>query len=619
MTSGTVDNSQAGFVQAEQVTLTTTPAPAGATYVWGLASPTSSAPARAFLSSTTAASPTLVPDVAGDYSITCVVNSTTTYVLRITVAAVVIADAAQSAIRMPPVLNATIPTPSASETLFHSSDSSRMAVKDSAAAVNLLAYQSDVTKVTTYDAVVAASGADYTSVAAAFAAGKQNVFVRSGTYVETANVTLPANGVLQGESDVNIVFTGGTGVVVDGSGGTQVTAGTISYTNGSTAITGSGTNFNNLTVGDFIKIDSAFYEVDTITDATNLVLTNAYQGPSASGQAWLGQTMISSPTIRNCTIVGDGTNNGVYFRAVQACVLSEFGVTGCSIGLHLVDCGTISVQACSLLNNASDGVKLDDCVGCGLVHCNVNNNGGCGVNIVNGNSIYITACKCTNNDVDGVCIGTTASNCSIIGSVIECNNAKGIDVLTGVSNIAIGSCNVNSNGDIGIDIDGSECAINNCTVTSNGGDGIEGSDDGLIQGNHVASNTGSGISLKGDAGSLVDGNHVHDNGSIGIEVDGPGNDDSVVTNNRVDNNTGNGIDIDANSSRCVVSDNSVTSNAVNINNNESTTQFGISAAGNAVTGDLLYFDGSNWVRLAAGTAGHHLTSNGPGVAPSWQA
>ena len=36
------------------------------------------------------------------------------------------------------------------------------------------------------------------------------------------------------------------------------------------------------------------------------------------------------------------------------------------------------------------------------------------------------------------------------------------------------------------------------------------------------------------------------------------------------------------------------------------------------TGDLLYYDGANWVALAPGTSGDVLTSNGAGVAPTYQ-
>jgi hypothetical protein len=37
------------------------------------------------------------------------------------------------------------------------------------------------------------------------------------------------------------------------------------------------------------------------------------------------------------------------------------------------------------------------------------------------------------------------------------------------------------------------------------------------------------------------------------------------------------------------------------------------------TGDLIYYNGANWVRLAGGTSGDVLTANGAGVAPTYQA
>ena len=36
------------------------------------------------------------------------------------------------------------------------------------------------------------------------------------------------------------------------------------------------------------------------------------------------------------------------------------------------------------------------------------------------------------------------------------------------------------------------------------------------------------------------------------------------------------------------------------------------------TGDMLYYNGANWVRLAGGTSGDVLTANGAGVAPTYQ-
>lgn len=43
------------------------------------------------------------------------------------------------------------------------------------------------------------------------------------------------------------------------------------------------------------------------------------------------------------------------------------------------------------------------------------------------------------------------------------------------------------------------------------------------------------------------------------------------------------------------------------------------ALGSDAAGDVMYYDGTNWVRLAAGTSGNFLKTNGAGAAPSWAA
>lgn len=52
----------------------------------------------------------------------------------------------------------------------------------------------------TFDAVVASTGGDYTTLGAAITAGKKSIFVANGTVTETGAVTLPANCLIFGES-----------------------------------------------------------------------------------------------------------------------------------------------------------------------------------------------------------------------------------------------------------------------------------------------------------------------------------------------------------------------------------------------------------------------------------
>lgn len=63
---------------------------------------------------------------------------------------------------------------------------------------------------TLYEAVVAASNADYTTIGAAVAAGKTRIFVRNGTYSESA-IALAANTHITGESMDGVIIQMGTG------------------------------------------------------------------------------------------------------------------------------------------------------------------------------------------------------------------------------------------------------------------------------------------------------------------------------------------------------------------------------------------------------------------------
>jgi hypothetical protein len=76
MTSGSPDNTKAGFITNEVVTLSVEPA--ASSYQWGIAKP-QGASSRSDLSSDTDASPVFVPDVHGFWVLTCVVDGATFY------------------------------------------------------------------------------------------------------------------------------------------------------------------------------------------------------------------------------------------------------------------------------------------------------------------------------------------------------------------------------------------------------------------------------------------------------------------------------------------------------------------------------------------------------------
>lgn len=192
MTAGdtAVDNARSGYVVGERVTLSTTPT--GTTYSWAMAKP-GGATSRSDLTDTDTASPTFVPDYAGTWTITCIVDGSTTYVLRITATAVAITSVA-NAHRFSPTANNSIPAPALGLTLFCSSDAnSQLRVKNAAGAVLAL------------DAASARTG---TFVLSAGTVTVANTSVTSTTTV-VANCTTASN-----QGQLRYTFNAGVGFTV---------------------------------------------------------------------------------------------------------------------------------------------------------------------------------------------------------------------------------------------------------------------------------------------------------------------------------------------------------------------------------------------------------------------
>ena len=132
--SSSSDDTKSGYLNQEPISLSVSVS--GTTYSWGLASPVDSVNAR--IRGDDQATPSLIPDVAGYYVITCMVDSTTTYVLRISVTDTVVATL-KEALRLQPKADAQVPQPAAGLVLYCSStQSNALCVKDASGNVFLV-------------------------------------------------------------------------------------------------------------------------------------------------------------------------------------------------------------------------------------------------------------------------------------------------------------------------------------------------------------------------------------------------------------------------------------------------------------------------------------------------
>lgn len=392
-----------------------------------------------------------------------------------------------------------------------------------------------------YDALVSADGnGDYLLPSAAFNAGAKTVYIRTGTYVESSDITIPNNGVLVGETvaPVVIYFAGPFSVKIDGSGGSKEISGTISITNCTTDVIGTGTTFTNLTTDDYILLGQNFYQIASITDNTNLILSENYKGRSINNQSYVAQSMHTGVNISNL-IITNSSGTGLYMRAVRGTIIHCCGLLSNNIGLEMVDSSTNSITSVNCYNNTIHGMSFNDSYSISLANGETYNNGSNGIDISgNSSNIVFNGALIANNNTDGVNISGTVTNVLINDCTMQRNNEKGINTGINTTNVVIDGTLICYNGSSGVDFEGSNNILSNCIISYSGICGIHTGANGTITGNHVFNNTTIGIDMTGDSNCRVSCNNIYNNSGDGIYMDG---DNNGISDNFIRNNGSEGI------------------------------------------------------------------------------
>ncbi len=407
-----------------------------------------------------------------------------------------------------------------------------------------------------FDAIVDSKyTGDYTSIAAAFAAGNTSVYVRDGMYIETQDINIPDGGQIYGESqgNVQIILAAGNSIKVDGSGGVKEDTGTVSVVNGSNTVTGSGTTFTNLSAEQFILLGTNFYKIISIESDTSLKLEDTYQGNNLTGMNLLAQAMYTGIKITNIIIYGSASY-GLFCRGMRHSSLKGVAILGCSPNMYIQDSGDFSIYEFICGSSNGVGLTLDNCYSILNDTLDIYNSSSHGIELKTYNvSNIFDSCSSSNNGGHGLCLLDTVKDLNITENVIKSNVGKGIYSATTASQIIVNGCTVISNGGVGVDLEGTSNIISNNIIEYNGKCGIEGGNDCTISSNQIKGNTEDGIhyNIGIDHGTIT-GNRITDNGFNGINMLANG---AVVTGNCIRNNTLDGIAVNG-------SNNNVSSNNI---------------------------------------------------------
>lgn len=447
--------------------------------------------------------------------------------------------------------NRTITLPDITDTLIGQDNSVTIRNKTLTSANNNIS--------TGWDAIVDSNGkGNFTSISAAFAAGRSSVLVSTGTYYETSDINIPNGGKIMGEANglVVVIFIGSVGLKADANNGVNQTAGTISMIKNSNNVIGTGTNFTSLFPGQYILIGNNFYMIASIIDDNNLVIVDTYRGATFSGKNYIAQTMYTGITIENLLLVGS-TSVAMYLRGLRHFTVRSTAVINSNPNIQIVDSGDSSLYTMIVTNGIGHGVELINCYDFLCDTINTFNCSGDAIKISGpSRCLIMESCSCSCNGGNGIHISDTSECVGLTDCVCKQNAGSGILVGANTTYTTAKGCIVLDNSNYGIQFSGNKHIVSNCIVKENGNNGINCGNEGIIKGNQCVYNNGHGIDLTTDNYCTVEGNRCTNNTKFGIYCMGINN---IIANNVVRQNTG-GIQIVITANNTLVATNQILSN-----------------------------------------------------------
>jgi hypothetical protein len=345
--------------------------------------------------------------------------------------------------------------------------------------------------------------------------GGGTITLQQETYSPTGSLSLQSNVILQGQSrDGSIIDFGSNAYSLKLYGSNIYNTGTVSVTNGTTTVTGSGTAWNSSMVGKKIFLNDTYYTVASVSSLTSLDTDSDYSGANLSGAVYSIADVIENFRIQNITVqnssgVGIDISNALQFFVedcnvyscgtgiktvnVNNCLINDGNLDSNTVNISMTDSYAWTFQDTGLSNSTGDSMTLLRCGNSVYIDNGTNN---CG-----GNGVTLTSCK----------------DISFALSTFSFNGGDGLEFISGNSDIQISSNSIYSNQSDGITLAAStlRTIINNNTIRGNTSYGITVADatmvDTLIVGNIFSSNGTSAVTDSGTTTKIRSNIGVADN------------------------------------------------------------------------------------------------------------
>ena len=395
-------------------------------------------------------------------------------------------------------------------------------------------------KARAFTAIVGPSGdVDYTDIQDAIdyvnGLGGGKILILPGTYIQTADIVFYDNISLIGfdRELVNIDFNSLENCIQSTGEISPYSTGTISITEDSDIVTGSGTLWlANLSAGQFINILDTLHEIKSIEDDTHLTLETVYQGRSLSFITYFAAEYLENIEIRGLNITGSTKIfGGCRFEYVRNSMIADINVRKNKYGVYINYCDNVTLEFSDVSDNnisIGNGIRFDNNFNCNILYNTMKNNSFKGIDVQSlrsGNNIIGNTAS--SNGSSGICIGVLGGVISM-GNIISGNNCSG----NGNHGIYISNANYST-------------VINNvCNNNDAKGICIENTDYFVLNGNSCYDNSADGIKLVGSIFSCsynsIVGNICEGNGGYGVLIKSDCI-KNIVTSNQLINNTSGAI------------------------------------------------------------------------------
>jgi parallel beta-helix repeat protein len=424
-----------------------------------------------------------------------------------------------------------------------------------------------------FDAVIAPILGDYPSIQAALAAGKKTIFVRKGTYTLGSDINIITSGtVIIGESrDGVIIDCNNTAYGIKAYGDSaNYGDGTISITNGTSVVTGSGTLWlANAAGGEYVQLRGDWHKIQSVDSNTQLTLAKNYYGRSLSAEDYKIAAMLANIRLENLTVqnYNQSSSGGIDFQWVMNSVIRNCAANNSHhFGISLKETSRCALNKNVVHDNNENGIYVKDSWHDAVCENFSYNNGNMGIVLSSSSNSCVIGSFCTSNDASGIYVYSSSDN-SINGNCCENNNNYGIELTLSTNNVvSANSCAKNNNDGISLTATADNNTLTENSCKNNGGSGIILSgDDNTLNGNTCQGNAEHGIRLGGCEDNSVSGNICADNTQDGIRLTGT-SDHNTIGLNSASSNGGYGINIDSSGSDYdIVTGNQLNSNTIKAN------------------------------------------------------